>query len=187
MCVDRSACSSCSSCLVLLLLPPCNVGSVGGPQPIRRAHGGRGAGSATPPYPSGALRERYAKKGGGTRWWVRGRTTTSGLHACTHASGSAPHCCGSRCTAVGSVAATCWLLASFLSFAADGFDGGGERGVWWLLVFDFIFSRRGCGALAFVARGATPESFAAGGAHAPLCLLNFLGSSRTLGVVSRSA
>ena len=54
-------------------------------------------------------------------------------------------------------------------------------------VFDFIFSRRGCGALAFVARGATPESFAAGGAHAPLCLLNFLGSSRTLGVVSRSA
>ena len=42
-------------------------------------------------------------------------------------------------------------------------------------------------ALAFVARGATPESFAAGGAHAPLCLLNFLGSSRTLGVVSRSA
>ena len=79
------------------------------------------------------------------------------------------------------------LLASFLSFAADGFEGGGERGVWWLLVFDFIFSRRGCGALAFVARGATPESFAAGGAHAPLCLLNFLGSSRTLGVVSRSA
>ena len=31
------------------------------------------------------------------------------------------------------------------------------------------------------------KSFAAGGAHAPLCLLNFLGSSRTLGVVSRSA
>ena len=60
-------------------------------------------------------------------------------------------------------------------------------GTFWLLVFDFIFSRRGCGALAFVARGAAPESFAAGGAHAPLCLLNFLGSSRTLGVVSRSA
>ena len=31
------------------------------------------------------------------------------------------------------------------------------------------------------------KSFAAGGAHAPLCLLNFLGSSRTLGVVSRLA
>ena len=55
------------------------------------------------------------------------------------------------------------------------------------LVFDFIFSRRGCGALAFAARGATPKSFAAGGARAPLCLLNFLGSSRTLGVVSRLA
>jgi hypothetical protein len=41
------------------------------------------------------------------------------------------------------------------------------------------------GALAFAARGATLESFAAGGAHASLCLLNFLGSSRTLGVVSR--
>jgi hypothetical protein len=68
-----------------------------------------------PPYPSGALQERYARKGGGTRWWVRGWTTTSGLHACTHAPGSAPHCCGSRCTAVGSVAATCRLLASFLS------------------------------------------------------------------------
>ena len=148
---------------------------------------GRGAGSASPPYPSGALQERYARKGGGTRGWVRGRTTTSGLHACTHAPGSAPHCCGSRCTAVGSVAATCRLLASFLSFAAGGFGGGGEGGDWRLLVFDFIFSRRGCGALAFVARGATPESFAAGGAHAPLCLLNFLGSSRTLGVVSRSA
>ena len=52
---------------------------------------------------------------------------------------------------------------------------------------DFIFSRRGCGALAFAARGATLESFAAGGAHASLCLLNFLGSSRTLGVVSRLA
>ena len=65
--------------------------------------------------------------------------------------------------------------------------GGLSACRWWLLVFDFIFSRRGCGALAFVARGATPESFAAGGAHAPLCLLNFLGSSRTLGVVSRSA
>eukprot|EP01046_Picozoa_sp_COSAG06_P048838 COSAG06_NODE_7382_length_2522_cov_8.904251_2_plen_746_part_01 len=60
----------------------------------------------------------YERKGGGTRGWVRGRTTTSGLHACTHALGSAPHCCGSRCTAVGSVAATCRLLASFLSFAA---------------------------------------------------------------------
>ena len=51
----------------------------------------------------------------------------------------------------------------------------------------FILPDYTCGALAFVARGATPESFAAGGAHAPLCLLNFLGSSRTLGVVSRSA
>ena len=118
--VDRSACSSCSPCLVLLLLPPCNVVCVGGLQPGYHAHGGRGAGSASPPYPSGALQERYARKGGGTRWWVRGRTTTSGLHACTHAPGSAPHCCGSRCTAVGSVAATCRLLASFLSFAAGG-------------------------------------------------------------------
>ena len=33
----------------------------------------------------------------------------------------------------------------------------------------------------------TYVSFAAGGAHAPLCLLNFLGSSRTSGVVSRLA
>ena len=185
--VDRSACSSCSPCLVLLLLPPCNVVCVGGLQPGYHAHGGRGAGSASPPYPSGALQERYARKGGGTRWWVRGRTTTSGLHACTHAPGSAPHCCGSRCTAVGSVAATCWLLASFHSFAAGVFGGGGEGGDWRLLIFDFIFSRRGCGALAFAARGATPKSFAAGGAHAPLCLLNFLGSSHTLGVVSRLA
>eukprot|EP01046_Picozoa_sp_COSAG06_P095802 COSAG06_NODE_41910_length_386_cov_1.400697_1_plen_38_part_01 len=32
--------------------------------------------------------------------------------------------------------------------------------------------------------GVLRESFAAGGAHAPLCLLYFLGSSRTLGVVS---
>ena len=85
------------------------------------------------------------------------------------------------------MAATCWLLASFLSFAAGVFGGGGEGGDWRLLVFDFIFSRRGCGALAFAARGATLESFAAGGAHASLCLLNFLGSSRTLGVVSRLA
>jgi hypothetical protein len=51
----------------------------------------------------------------------------------------------------------------------------------------FIFSRRGCGALAFASRGATSKSFAARGAHAPLCLLNFLGSSRALGVVSRLA
>ena len=136
--VDRSACSSCSPCLVLLLLPPCNVVCVGGLQPGYHAHGGRGAGSASPPYPSGALQERYARKGGGTRWWVRGRTTTSGLHACTHAPGSAPHCCGSRCTAVGSVAATCWLLASFLSFAAGGFGGGGEGGDWRLLIFDLF-------------------------------------------------
>ena len=35
--------------------------------------------------------------------------------------------------------------------------------------------------------GATSKSFAAGGAHALLCILNFLGSSRTLGVVSRLA
>ena len=40
---------------------------------------------------------------------------------------------------------------------------------------------------AFASRGATSKSFAAGGAHALLCLLNFLGSSRTLGVVSRLA
>ena len=92
--------SCCSSRLATWLC-------VGGLQPGCHAHGGRGAGSASPPYPSGALHERYARKGGGTRWWVRGRTTTSGLHACTHAPGSAPHCCGSRCTAVGSVAATC--------------------------------------------------------------------------------
>eukprot|EP01046_Picozoa_sp_COSAG06_P007166 COSAG06_NODE_347_length_17007_cov_379.165306_2_plen_241_part_00 len=180
-------CSSCSPCLVLLLLPPCNVVCVGGLQPGCHAHGGRGAGSASPPYPSGALQERYARKGGGTRWWVRGRTTTSGLHACTHAPGSAPHCCGSRCTAVGSVAATCWLLASFLSFAAGGLGGGGEGGDWRLPISDIIFSRRGCGALAFASRGATSKSFAARGAHAPLCLLNFLGPSRTLGVVSRLA
>ena len=135
--------SSCSSCLVLLLLPPCNVVCVGGLQPGYHAHGGRGAGSASPPYPSGALQERYARKGGGTRGWVRGRTTTSGLHACTHAPGSAPHCCGSRCTAVGSVAATCRLLASFLSFAAGGLGGGGVGGGWRLLISDFIFSRRG--------------------------------------------
>ena len=70
-----------------------------------------------PPYPSGALQERYARKGGGTRWWVRGRTTTSGLHACTHAPGSAPHCCGSRCTAVGSVAATYGTDSSLLNTA----------------------------------------------------------------------
>ena len=64
--------------------------------------------------------------------------------------------------------------------------GMGHRD-WRLLIFDFIFSRRGCGALAFAARGGTSKSFAAGGAHAPLCLLNFLGSSRPLGVVSRLA
>ena len=59
--VDRSACSSCSSCLVLLLLAPCNVVCVGGLQPGYHAHGGRGAGSASPPPPergsAGALRE----------------------------------------------------------------------------------------------------------------------------------
>eukprot|EP01046_Picozoa_sp_COSAG06_P004045 COSAG06_NODE_164_length_21596_cov_37.740500_19_plen_92_part_00 len=55
------------------------------------------------------------------------------------------------------------------------------------VISDFIFSRRGCGALAFAARGATSKSFAVGGAHAPLCLLYFLGSSHTLGVVSRLA
>ena len=87
----------------------------------------------------------------------------------------------------GSVAATCWLLASFLSFAAGGLGGGGVDGGWRLLISDFIFSRRGCGALAFASRGAASKSFAAGGAHALLCLLNFLGSSRTLGVVSRLA
>ena len=56
-----------------------------------------------------------------------------------------------------------------------------------VLSTDFIFSRRGCGALAFASRGATSKSFAAEGAHALLCLLYFLGSSRTLGVVSRLA
>jgi hypothetical protein len=117
--------------------------------PSRRyhAHGDAERGRLHPPYPSGALQERYARKGGGTRWWVHGWTTTSGLHACTHAPGPAPHCCGSRCTAVGSVAATCWLLASFLSFATGGFGGGGGGGDWRLLIFDFIFSRRGFGAL----------------------------------------
>ena len=53
------------------------------------------------------------------------------------------------------------LLASFLSFAAGGFGGGGGGGDWRLLIFDFIFPRRGCGALAVAARGATSKSFAA--------------------------
>ena len=86
---------------------------------LPRARGTR-SGVGFTPLPergsAGALRE----EGRGDQGWVRGRTTTSGLHACTHAPGSAPHCCGSRCTAVGSVAATCRLLASFLSFAAGG-------------------------------------------------------------------
>jgi hypothetical protein len=44
-----------------------------------------------------------------------------------------PSCMQAAVLTVGSVAATCWLLASFLSFAAGGFGGGGEGGDWRLL------------------------------------------------------